>query len=101
MSRRPVNGRAVPASAPASREQGQPCSVPLPGSRMHRPLPAAPSDADTVGVAPARAQEGLVEWGGPFPLHHGGALDGVRVAWRLVGPETAPVVAVLGGISAH
>ena len=37
----------------------------------------------------------------PFKLHHGDALPEGRVAFRLVGPEHAPVVAVLGGISAH
>lgn len=47
------------------------------------------------------AREGLAEWGGPFELHHGGRLDDVRIAWRVVGPDDAPVVAVLGGISAH
>jgi homoserine O-acetyltransferase len=34
-------------------------------------------------------------------LHHGDALHDPRVAFRLVGPADAPVVAVLGGISAH
>ncbi len=34
-------------------------------------------------------------------LHHGGELEGVRVAWRLAGQPRAPVVAALGGISAH
>jgi homoserine O-acetyltransferase len=36
-----------------------------------------------------------------WPLHHGDILADPRVAYRLVGPEGAPVVAVLGGISAH
>jgi homoserine O-acetyltransferase len=34
-------------------------------------------------------------------LHHGDALPNPRVAFRLVGPQDAPVVAVMGGISAH
>lgn len=34
-------------------------------------------------------------------LVHGGHLDGVQVAWRLVGPSRGPVVVVLGGISAN
>ena len=34
-------------------------------------------------------------------LMHGGRLEGVQVAWRLVGPADGPVVAVLGGISAN
>jgi homoserine O-acetyltransferase len=37
----------------------------------------------------------------PWRLHHGDALDRPRVAYRLVGAADAPVVAVLGGISAH
>lgn len=38
---------------------------------------------------------------GEFALHHGGSLNSVRVAWRLVGPATAPLIVVLGGISGH
>jgi homoserine O-acetyltransferase len=34
-------------------------------------------------------------------LHHGDLLESPRVAFRLIGPAGAPVVAVLGGISAH
>jgi homoserine O-acetyltransferase/O-succinyltransferase len=37
----------------------------------------------------------------PHALHYGDVLGGARVAFRLVGPVDAPVVAVLGGISAH
>jgi homoserine O-acetyltransferase/O-succinyltransferase len=37
----------------------------------------------------------------PFNLHHGDVLPDAHVAFRLVGPEHAPVIAVLGGISAH
>lgn len=36
-----------------------------------------------------------------LPLHRGGRLEPVRVAWRLAGAAGAPVVAALGGISAH
>jgi homoserine O-acetyltransferase len=35
-----------------------------------------------------------------LPLHGGGALERAVIAWRLVGPAGAPVVAALGGISA-
>jgi homoserine O-acetyltransferase len=45
--------------------------------------------------------EGILEVPGPFLLHHGASLDGVRVGWRLEGPADAPVVVALGGISAH
>ncbi len=34
-------------------------------------------------------------------LHHGDELTNARIAYRVVGPEEAPVIAVLGGISAH
>ncbi len=37
----------------------------------------------------------------PWVLHHGDVLAAARVAYRLIGPPDAPVVAVLGGISAH
>ena len=36
----------------------------------------------------------------PFPLHFGGELARVEIAYRIAGAEGAPVVAVLGGISA-
>ncbi len=47
------------------------------------------------------SREGIIEIPGEFPLRHGGGLQGVRIAWRLVGPAAAPVVCALGGISAH
>jgi homoserine O-acetyltransferase len=37
----------------------------------------------------------------PFTLHYGGALSDARIAYRLTGNEQGPLVAVLGGISAH
>jgi homoserine O-acetyltransferase len=37
----------------------------------------------------------------PFKLHYGDVLPQAQVAFRLVGPEHAPVIAVLGGMSAH
>jgi len=36
----------------------------------------------------------------PFPLHFGGTLPRVEIAYRLAGAADAPVVVVLGGISA-
>lgn len=48
----------------------------------------------------AAAREGVLEIPGEIALHHGGRLAGVHVAWRLAGPANAPIVAVLGGISA-
>jgi homoserine O-acetyltransferase/O-succinyltransferase len=37
----------------------------------------------------------------PWRLHYGDLLAHARIAYRLAGPEGAPVVVVLGGISAH
>jgi homoserine O-acetyltransferase/O-succinyltransferase len=37
----------------------------------------------------------------PFALHYKDALADAKIAFRLVGNEAGPVVAVLGGISAH
>ena len=55
--------------------------------------PAAAGDGD--------GAEGVVGLAAPFPLAHGGALPKARLAWRLAGPDGAPVVLALGGISAH
>jgi hypothetical protein len=46
-------------------------------------------------------REGILEIPGEISLHHGGKLSGVRIAWRVAGPTTAPVVCALGGISAN
>jgi homoserine O-acetyltransferase len=68
---------------------------------------AQPTRTDTQFAAPSpdRARplvrEGVLEVPGELALHHGGRLAGVHVAWRLAGPANAPVVAALGGISAH
>ncbi len=51
-------------------------------------------------VAASFVDEGVLDLPGAFALHFGGALNNVRVAWRLAGAANAPVVAVLGGISA-
>jgi homoserine O-acetyltransferase len=45
-------------------------------------------------------REGILTLETDLELHFGGALSGVRVAWRIVGAPGAPVVAALGGISA-
>jgi homoserine O-acetyltransferase len=37
----------------------------------------------------------------PFVLESGATLDHARLAWTCTGPEDAPVIVVLGGISAH
>jgi len=45
--------------------------------------------------------EESIELPGPLALHHGDHLPVARLAYRIEGPERAPVVAALGGISAH
>ncbi len=52
-------------------------------------------------AAPTRVVEGILDLPAPFVLHHGDTLPGARLAWRLAGPEGAPIVVALGGISAH
>ncbi len=57
-----------------------------------------------VSVAPTRTisvSEGVLALPSPFALHHGGAIEGAQLAWRLVGPTDAPVVLAIGGISGH
>lgn len=56
--------------------------------------------SDGADTAVLLAREGILEVPGEVRLHHGGVLDGVRVAWRIAGPAQAPVIAALGGISA-
>lgn len=71
-------------------ENSQPADAARPGT-----------EAAVAPVSAPAAREGMLEIPGQVALHHGGALQGVRVAWRLAGPANAPVVAALGGISAH
>jgi homoserine O-acetyltransferase len=61
------------------------------------PFPRDPGRAAT-RIPVTRAS--LLELPGEFPLHHGGALRDVRIAWRLTGAAAAPIVCALGGISA-
>jgi homoserine O-acetyltransferase len=48
----------------------------------------------------ATLREGVLQLEHPLSLHFGGRLDNVKVAWRLTGNPSGPVVATLGGISA-
>lgn len=54
----------------------------------------------TTGASPTRAFEDVIVELPPLVLEHGGAPVRCRLASRLAGPADAPVVAVLGGISA-
>lgn len=46
-------------------------------------------------------REGVLEVAGLLSLRYGGRLEGSHIGWRLVGDPSAPVLVVLGGISAH
>ena len=65
------------------------------------------SSAATAGTAASAASpcgtvlDSVLTLPTPWVLHHGDTLDDPRVAYRLIGPPGAPVIAVLGGISAH
>lgn len=52
-----------------------------------------------VALGPSAVCDGVLEIPGTLPLHFGGSLNHVRVAWQLSGTE-GPIVAALGGISA-
>ncbi|MDP9066191.1 MAG: homoserine O-succinyltransferase [Pseudomonadota bacterium] len=59
---------------------------------------------DTLCIPAGGAEPGLngvIECPEPWRLYHGDWLERPRIAFRLIGPSDAPVVAVLGGISAH
>lgn len=49
---------------------------------------------------PSAMREGILQLEHPLPLHFGGRIETVRIAWRIAGNPSAPVVAALGGISA-
>ena len=65
----------------------------------------APRTSNQTGVDPdaasAEAVQGVLQLSGRLALHHGGSLDQPALGWRLAGKPGAPVVAALGGISAH
>lgn len=61
---------------------------------------SSPSERNTGIAGGLPVREGLLELG-PLPLHVGGQLERARIAWRLTGVDSAPLVAVLGGISAN
>ncbi len=62
-----------------------------------------PSSSSVHGDADPQVEAscGVLALPQPLPLHHGGQLAEPRLAWRLAGRAGAPVVAALGGISAH
>ena len=68
-------------------------------SKPEIPATTGIRDESADGAA-ATVREGILELPGPIELHHGGALEGLRIAYRIAGAPGAPVVAALGGISA-
>jgi homoserine O-acetyltransferase len=70
-------------------------------------IPVAPKvkqSTPVVNAADAKASSGadaVLDLPTPWRLHYGDVLPTPRISYRLVGPSEAPVVAVLGGISAH
>jgi homoserine O-acetyltransferase/O-succinyltransferase len=68
-----------------------------------RDLPKQSLKATVRNAAAAHlsTHDSILELAGPWRLHYGDFLENPRVAYRLSGPDGAPVVAALGGISAH
>ena len=64
-------------------------------------MSVAPKVEQSSPVNAVPGSDAVVELPAPWRLHYGDALPNPRVSFRLVGPPDAPVVAVLGGISAH
>jgi homoserine O-acetyltransferase len=68
---------------------------------------ASAQPKSTAKVAPIRGggephlQEETLALPAPWGLHYGDELPDAHIAFRLIGPAQAPLVAVLGGISAH
>src|SRR5262245_36819819 len=80
-----------------------------PAALAERPSPpsssplAAPTALRGAGVEPAGSiavQDGVVTLEEGLSLRMGGRIAPCRLAYRLIGAEGAPVVAVMGGISA-
>jgi homoserine O-acetyltransferase/O-succinyltransferase len=78
---------------------------------LHSSTPSSSEPSETHGGARAASgtadasvpevSEGVLGLGERLVLHHGGCLERARLAWRLEGRRGGPVVAALGGISAH
>jgi homoserine O-acetyltransferase len=64
---------------------------------------AQTADSRVANGAPAPTAARVIDGMCRIPrldLRHGGTLRGVGIAWRMTGPDSGPVVVVLGGISA-
>jgi len=80
--------------------------LPVPSQIPEKPKPVAQTKS-AANVTPIRSatdplvRDEVLALPAPWRLHYGDELADARIAFRLVGPADAPVVAVLGGISAH
>jgi homoserine O-acetyltransferase/O-succinyltransferase len=54
--------------------------------------------SDGVESGTASLSEGVLSVPGEWALHHGGKLHDVRLAWRLSGAPSAPLVCAMGGV---
>jgi len=94
-----MNASPEPIASPRANAPGSP-SPDSPSAASA----ASSADGSGAGLAGAHLRlvirEGILEVPGEVPLHHGGKLSGIRLAWRIAGAQGAPVVCALGGISA-
>jgi homoserine O-acetyltransferase len=58
-------------------------------------------NSSPAGTAGDTVRDEVLDLPRPWTLHYGDVLPKAHVAYRLTGPQGAPVIAVLGGISAH
>src|ERR1700679_4182739 len=103
-ARRPTAARAVPLL----RGLCQPPEEPSVPSRIpENPGAASAQPKSPAKVAPIRGggephlHEEILALPAPWVLHYGDELPDAHIAFRLIGPAQSPLVAVLGGISAH
>ena len=59
----------------------------------------APESSPAETLVADGVSDGVFELDEGLTLEHGGRVAPLRIAWRIVGPATGPVVAVMGGIS--
>ena len=60
-----------------------------------------PNDSSDSADHAAQIRDEVLDLPRPCRLHYGDELPRAHIAYRLAGPQGAPVIAVLGGISAH
>jgi len=63
--------------------------------------PTLDNETSVESVAASGWQQGVLDLPQPFRLESGERLENARLAWQCAGPVDAPLIVVLGGISAH